>query len=268
MTHDVYDEFTKKLISSLVNTDSDQERVNTVGAILAVYLPMSDFMHSCVDRALLALENGRSRWRNPPIDSDIEAGYVMRMIYWPANYRSDIHRHNLWTVTGVLYNSIEVVTYDELGISELARYKGKVGAVGKVIPPCVHAAENNTDVPSVTLAVFCRQPAKLRSGPEVEWITDTEEAKYSAGAFERALRAFVFMINDAPGPMSLRLLDKIYDLARPSLQLLVIKAIAQLDVGRAIRRLEDLEYLLTDEQQRTHVVEVRRSLEHAITLQA
>lgn len=232
--------------------------------MIAEYAHQPAFVHSCIERALLSMENGRSRWRNPPIDSDIDAGYIIRMIYWPARYRSDIHRHNLWTVTGVIYNSIEVVKYDADGVNEIARFSGGVGAVGKVVPPCVHAAENNTDVPAVTLAVFSRSPPQSRAGAEVDWITDTEEAKYAAGAYERALRAFVFMMNGSSGPDTLDLLDKVFDLARPSLQLLAVKAIAQIDPARAVRRLTEIEYAIEDAGSRAQIADVKRALEDAL----
>lgn len=261
-----FSEFSNKLRSGLLQSASDEERVRHVGDVLSAYLLRPDFGHDCMERVLLSMQNGRSHWRNPPIDSGLDEGFVTRMLFWPSQFRSDIHRHNLWTVTGVLYNNIEVVVYDESGNREISRHCGGVGAVGKVVPPCTHSAENNSDVPSVTLAVFCRRLKKDRSGPEVEWLTNTEEPKYTLGIYDRALRAFVFMINGSRCTRSLSLLDSIYDLAKPSLKLLATKAIAQIDAERAVRRLNDLEAYLSEPDLLSQVRKVRSNLEVALAL--
>lgn len=261
---DVYGNFRAVLTSALASSATDDERVRSVGAILPNFISSPEFLHACIERVALTMQCGRTHWRNPAFDEDIETGYLARMIFWPAHYRGDVHRHNLWTVTAVLYNEIDVVLFDPTGSTEVSRFHGTKGAVGRVAPPCVHAAENNSNVPSVTLAIFCRQSPKERRGPEVEWITTTQESKYAAGGFNRALRAFVFIINENRCAKSLELLDMVYSLADPSLKLLVAKAIAQIDPRRAARRLDDIAYQIEDREIRRRVDDARETLELAI----
>lgn len=262
--NDIFWQFQLTLRESLVRAQTDEERITSVAGILKEYLPNAAFIHACIERVILTMQCGRGAWRNPPFDEGVDAGYLMRMIFWPARFRSDIHKHNLWTVSGVLFNEMDVVIYEADGQREINRFHGKVGAVGKVCPPCVHAAENNSDVPSVTLAVFCRQPKGERIGPEVEWLTRTQETQYAIGAFDRALRAFIFMINANHTEKSLDVLDSVYSLSPPSLKLLAIKAIAQIDVGRSIDRLDDIVGYIDDLGIRAEIEQVRSQLRQAL----
>ena len=257
-------EFQASLRSELRAVLDSHESTSVVAKVLERYIRDPGFILGCIERVLLSMQNGRVHWRNPPFDESLEAGYVSRLIFWPANYKSDIHRHNLWTVTGVLYNQIDVVLYDDAGNKQLSRFHGTLGKIGKVNPPCVHAAENNSSVPSITIAIFCRQLRKDRIGPEVEWLTEIRGEAYSRGAFDRALRGFVFLINENRHFKSLDTLDLIYDIAKPGLKLLAIKAMAQIDVERAAVRLDDLQYHLETDADRAALGAVRNALHVAI----
>ncbi|MDN3568008.1 hypothetical protein ACFQY5_18945 [Paeniroseomonas aquatica] len=261
---EAFNHFLADINRQLVSASTDKERVDVAGDTLKTYITRPDFVHSCIERCLMTMQNGRSRWRNPQIAEDIDAGYLMRMLFWPARFKGDIHRHNRWTVTGVVSNAIDAILYDDAGEKEVKRFSGIAGDIGKVVPPCVHAAENVGDVPAVTLAVFCRTPKSQQFGDEVEWITETQEGKYAAGIFDRALRAFIFMINHSPTERSLHLLDTIYILARPSMKLLAIKAMARIDPIRGLRRLEDAYHYLDGPDDKAQVARAAQLLREAI----
>jgi hypothetical protein len=213
------------------------------------------------------MKNGRSAWNNPSIDSDVDAGYVMRMNFWPPRFRGDVHKHNRWSVTGVLFNTLDIVIYDvesSGALRESKRYSGIRGQVGKVIPPCIHAAENNSDGLSITLAVFWRPLRKERTGPEVEWVTETQEKVYTRGVYERAIKSFLLIIAENPTERSLKLLDYIYEIASPPLKVLTAKTIFKIDPERALRRLDDAKYYFSKTSDRTELDKIEMALCYAL----
>ncbi|MCD5361244.1 hypothetical protein [Chromobacterium aquaticum] len=250
---------------------SDQDKMSRAASDeLRDALSSANFRIDCVERALLSMANGRHGWTNPPIFTDVTAGFVVRLLYWPAKYVGDIHTHNFWTVTGVLNNEITVVKYSKTNTSELQevnRYYGKVGDVGYITPPCTHQAINETQTPSVTIAVFHRRHLISRDIPEVEWVERSNEERYSKGIYDRALRAHIFILDQHPGDRSLQLLDEAYDLAPIGLKLLATKAIAKHRPEVALKRLEEIIFLMGNEHPNVDEIrQVKDSLSMALTI--
>src|SRR4029077_10897066 len=146
-------------LDQLVNPAADAEAtVRPVRYSLISALKDPGFGLSCIERVLDGLEPGHVRWRYPKIHCNPARGYSVCVFYWTPGLSNSPHRHDTWTVTGVLHNSLRFNTYrakpGEAALIPEKRVDARPGDVGYICTPCIHNVENPTAAPSLSIHIF------------------------------------------------------------------------------------------------------------------
>jgi predicted metal-dependent enzyme (double-stranded beta helix superfamily) len=116
-------------------------------------------LSDCVERAVDALDPAQAKTRFPTIHRDDARRLRIRLFVWPPGFAEAPHRHDHWTVTGVLHNRLRFRTFraDTLQGDALIVDKDIAagpGDVGLICTPCVHDVVNPTTEPSLSLHLF------------------------------------------------------------------------------------------------------------------
>ena len=87
---------------------------------------------------------------------DPHGRYTLQVFCWPAGFGNDPHRHDAWTVSGAMMNSLlvfrsAVSAADCLASEPLAAAPGQAGAL---VPPQFHCLRNIGNETAVTFHVF------------------------------------------------------------------------------------------------------------------
>ena len=246
-------------VATELSSDKDlHDRILAIEARLAEFLQEKSFVLDCLDRITASMESEGSPWRNPPLHSDPDLDYSLRLIYWPGRYQNTPHEHLSWGVTGVLHNELNINIYQWKGepyeselIAEPVK-RWRAGTAGHVLPPCIHSITNPGDDTSVSLHVFSgnaerddhddHRPLPVggeRIGQTI-WHAPARKGELARGIKSRALLANVEMLAGAGGEPAIELLDRTFRIGGPSVKLASIRAMAPADPVRAAALLEQL----------------------------
>lgn len=245
-----FDNFITSVDDCLGSDLPEQAQVLTIRSLLASFLVQEDFVLSCLERVMNSMGPGLNAWNNPPLLSNVDLDYSVRMIYWPPNYSNNPHQHNSWTVTGVFHNELKVAIYvpdktTESGLGVEKSFVCRRGEVGYIHSPCIHSITNPSDIPSASLHVFSALSANATSEQGLEgnenkqtvWYPSPLKGEILKGVAQRALMAHIEILKHIQSPKSLDLLDKTFELGDLSVKLASIKAMCGLDATLAARKL-------------------------------
>lgn len=217
------------------------DRVRAVRARLTEALSGDEFVLDCVQRVTDGMETPLSRWRNPPIHEDRDLAFVVRMIYWPPRYENNPHRHETWTVTGVVLNRLRVATYrleEEAPDGRLEEEKSlecSEGQVGYILPPCIHSISNASDANAISIHLFSGSPAQRGPGEEdhpaepsdTVWYPAPRKGDIVRGAASRALMGHCELLERIGTPRAVDLLDRTFALGDRAVRLRSVKAMSR-----------------------------------------
>lgn len=240
--------FLKKL-DQLVDSAADvRMTVRAVRQSLIQALADPEFGLACLERVLDGFEPSHVGWRYPKIHRDPIRAYSICIFNWPPGLSNAPHRHDTWTVTGVLHNSLRFNTFRvESGGATLTpekRLDARPGEVGYICTPCIHNVENPSAAPSLSIHIFNHPQTGSAAMELVEYQmegtipqpTGPARAALDDMIREDVLASCVTMIGAHVHPRSLPLLDRILDLAHARARLLAIKAMSGLDPLHAADR--------------------------------
>jgi len=253
-----FDSFINSVNDCLRSDAREHTRVLAVRQLLADALGQEDFILACLERVMDSMDPSVRTWNNPPLFSNVDLDYSIRMIYWPTNYSNNPHQHNSWTVTGVFHNELKVTIFvpDNSTESGLRNEKSFVcgrGEVGYIYSPCIHSITNPTDLPSVSLHIFsalqANALAQIWEGNESKqtiWYPSPLKGEILKSGAQRALLAHIEILKCIQLPGSLTLLDGVFELGDLSVKLATIKALCGLDAERAARKLSTVSALYSE----------------------
>jgi hypothetical protein len=218
-----------------------RETVRAVRHSLTCALKDPGFGLACIERVLDGLEPGHIGWRYPKIHRNPSRAYSVCVFHWPPGLANPPHRHDTWTVTGVLHNNLQFNTYrvepTQSALIPEKRVNATPGQVGYICTPCIHNVENPSAAPSLSIHIFSHpQPAsaatELIEYP-MEGTVPQPRGPISAApdgpVREHVLASCAEMIGAHAHLRSLPLLDRILYLAQGRARLIALKAMAGLD---------------------------------------
>ena len=218
-----------------------KETVYAVRHALICALKNPRFGLACIERVLAGLEPGEDKFQYPNIHYNPTLGYSVSVFHWPSGLANAPHRHDTWTVTGVLHNSLRFNTYEidpkQSVLMPGKRIDARSGDVGYICTPCIHNVENSTAAPSLSLHIFNYSQVASDAGEFVEYPMEgtVPQPKGDASAEmdetmrEYILASYATIIGAQTHPDSLPLLDRILRLGRARARFLAVKAMAGID---------------------------------------
>lgn len=256
-----FGEFVEQVGNELRTSTESGRAPRAVRNQLRAALSRPAFAVDCVDLVLGTMESQQEgRWRSPPIYDDEEHQYAVRLFYWPPGFENSPHRHEDWTVTGVMHNALRFRTYNEVqgDLVEDKRLECRAGDVGYIDTPCIHNVANKSERESISIHIF--------SGPKVTFTDSAGEVETRRGrsawhrasaaqaagvpdqlggadferARQRALTTFASLLSAADDPRRAALLERVFALGALPVKLSVVKALAVLDTTRAAVKAREL----------------------------
>jgi predicted metal-dependent enzyme (double-stranded beta helix superfamily) len=190
---------------------------------------------ACIERVLDGLDPGHFGWRYPKIHRDPAREYSVCVFHWPPGLSNAPHRHDMWTVTGVLHNRLRFTTFrvepSRAGLIPEKRIDAWSGEVGYICTPCVHNVENPSEAPSLSIHIFSHPRAASAAVDFVEYPMEGTIPQLHgpvSAALDGATREYVLascaeMVGAHSHLRSLPLLDRILGLAQARAQLVAVK---------------------------------------------
>jgi predicted metal-dependent enzyme (double-stranded beta helix superfamily) len=147
-----------------------RERTGRIKKLMSEALVSETFRLDCLEAAL-----ADQRVQRGVIHLDPASRFSLCLFYWAPRYYSPPHEHRNWTVTGVVHGTLEVRLHDRQPNGELPVKRSvtsAVGAVGALVPPCIHTVGNPGDGPAASLHVF----GPTENKPDAVWLGDVKVA--------------------------------------------------------------------------------------------
>ena len=260
MTATAFGEFVEHVDTDL-RALSDPRRAARVGRNqVRAALSRTAFLGDCVALVLGTMESQAGRWRSPPIYDDETHQYSIRLFYWPPGFENGAHRHDDWTVTGVLHNELRFRTYNEEqgNLVEDKRLECRAGDVGYIDTPCIHNVANKSERESISIHIFSGPKltvtdsageVEIRRGRSMWYRASAAEADAAPDqvggadlerARQRALSAFTSLLSGTDDPRRAALLERVFALGTLPVKFSVVKALAVADTVRAAIKTHEL----------------------------
>lgn len=210
----------KQLYDSIEQVLSNQEisigQLRLLRDILKEFLSKEEFRLDCVEAVLSSLENSQTlneQWIAPHLYYHEQLKYSVRIIFWPAFYDNNPHKHKTWSITGVLDNNLNINTYQMLEDNKRLKKERQIAALsgeaGYLSPGCIHSVSNPTEELSATIHIFNNIDA---SNPEENavWYPSPRKYNLTKGLVERALTSCINIISKTNNDRSFDILKRIY----------------------------------------------------------
>jgi hypothetical protein len=135
-----------------------REDVRALKTAVEVAVRDPAFVVECVARDVEAVSApARARLGTVPCFIDRAHGIRFAVGLWTAGQRAAPHEHAGWTISAVLHNALEILTYDRVAACDDGRliqrnaHPAHAGMVGFIYEPGLHAPWNPTDAPTLSL---------------------------------------------------------------------------------------------------------------------
>jgi predicted metal-dependent enzyme (double-stranded beta helix superfamily) len=243
-----FDMFLHALDRLITPASDPKETVLAVRRELANALRDEEFRPSCVERILDGLDPGKARWRLPAIHRDRTRGYAVCVFHWMPGLTNTPHRHDYWTVTGVLHNNLCFRTFqlapDQKTLLPDKTIDASAGEVGYICTPCIHNVANPSRAPSLSLHIF-NHPVIAQGDIElVEFALEGTQPQPgsrpdptpSGTGREALLSVCAAMLAQAPSATIMPMLDRIFALGGARAKLATVKAMCAVDPSHAAEK--------------------------------
>lgn len=239
--------FYQSIESILLNNDSLQSQLKLLRNLLNESLKSEDFRLTCIEEVINSIENWHEKektWNAPALFYHENLKFSVRLIFWPAFYENNPHEHKTWSITGVFHNFLNVNTYELLDnpkrLKKDRSFDAFAGEAGYLMPGCIHSVKNPTHELSGSIHIFNNIDF---ANPEENAIWYPAPRKYnlSNGLLERALTVCLMSIRNIKNNKSLKLLNRILELAPPSIKLLAVQVMYNFDRNYARKCFDELE---------------------------
>jgi hypothetical protein len=170
------------------------------------------------------------------------------VFHWVPGLTNTPHRHDYWTVTGVLHNNLHFHTFqlapDQKTLIPDKTIDAWAGDVGYICTPCIHNVANPSRAPSLSLHIF-NHPGSAEGGVElVEFALEGTQPQPGSRPVptptgvgrEALLSVCAAMLAQAPGVTIMPMLDRIFALGGARAKLAAVKAMCAIDPSHAAER--------------------------------
>jgi predicted metal-dependent enzyme (double-stranded beta helix superfamily) len=226
-----------------------------------------DFIATCWRRTIACMRSDPLWYRRALIES-YDPLVNVHLIFWPPEFRNNPHRHNTWSVTGVVHNAVSVRTFHFLG-DEASTFVqdrclgGKTGEVGYLLPSCIHSVSNETELEACTLHVFGGEDDNGVVDNHTIWYPSRGNGEISRGARARAIRVMTQWAAARSTPQALDLLVECCEVADVRQTLDIVKLLSVRDPQRSYAQSLALEQRL-NECDRERLGAINRELAKAL----
>ncbi|HEX3758945.1 MAG TPA: hypothetical protein VHW23_09575 [Kofleriaceae bacterium] len=137
-----------------------RDDVRTVQDALTAMLADEDFYLDCIDLEAQTTASETPERPFAPFCRVDDLDLQFRMFYWWPGKAAPPHEHTAWTVTAVLYNTLEVTTFDwdvafrERRLQPRHCFTGVQGMAGHIYDRCIHRPANLTEKLSTSIHIF------------------------------------------------------------------------------------------------------------------
>src|SRR5262245_4861091 len=137
-----------------------RDNVRTVQDALTAMLSDEDFNLDCIDLEVEATARATPERPAPALHRMNDLGLQFRLFYWWPGKASPPHEHTAWTASAVLYNALEVTTFDwdvafrEQRLQTKNCFTGVQGVAGHIFDRSIHAPANLTDKFSTSIHIY------------------------------------------------------------------------------------------------------------------
>jgi len=255
-----FGEFVEQVNNELQASAEPGRAPRAVRTQLRAALSRTGFAVDCVELVLGTMESMAGRWRSPPIYDDEKHQYAIRLFYWPPGFENSPHRHEDWTVTGVMHNALTFRTYNDVNGSlvEDKHLECRAGDVGYIDTPCIHNVANGSERESISIHIFSgakitftdaageletrrgRSAWHRASATEADRVPDQVGGADFERARQRALSTFTSLLSGTSDPRRAALLERVFVLGALPVKLSVVKALAVADTARAAVKAHEL----------------------------
>lgn len=210
-------EFSKSLTDILNQKIEMQRSLQMMRDLLKDALSDDNFRLNCITHVLNSIDSWSDEinpWNAPPIISHENMIYSVRIVYWPAFYENNPHKHKTWGVTGVFHNQLDVNTYEFLDNPRRLKRERKItassGDVGYLLPGCVHNVNNPSHELSSSIHVFNNLPGIENSEENAIWYPAPRRHKLTLGLVDRALTTCLTVANSIKSKQAQEIIERIY----------------------------------------------------------
>lgn len=258
MKTEAFGAFVKRLEDVIESNADARTTVLAVREQLKAALQDPVFRVDCVERVIDTLEPAYIGPRFPKIHRDAARAYSIFIFYWPPGTVNEPHRHDHWTVTGVMHNTLQFRTYraDEsaaAGLIPEKQFDAAAGDVGYICTPCIHNVANVSQVRSMSVHVFSHPQTARKALDFPDYRLETAIAKPapdrmgapSESLRDDALSTCAQMLGEVREPRTRGLLDRIFALGGLSAGLNSVKAMSTFDPLHATKKARELASRMT-----------------------
>ncbi|MFZ3068354.1 MAG: hypothetical protein WA253_09420 [Gammaproteobacteria bacterium] len=211
-------------------------------------LANNEFKLACIDEIISGIylaKSERLEWVSPAIIECPELNYSIRVVYWPAFYENNPHKHKTWSVTGVFHNKLNVHTYalleDPIRLKRERIIAANAGESGYLLPGCIHSVGNPSYEVSASIHIFNNLPGIENSEDNAIWYPSPRKHNLANGLLERAFSVCLSMLSEIGSPKALDLIDKIYFIAPMQTKLCALNNLINTHPDYAILKIKELE---------------------------
>lgn len=246
-------EFLKNVNTSICSTSDSQTTTFAVRQHLRTVLQDNEFLIDCVNEILNTLDTDKGWLRFPVIHRDKVHCYTICIFYWPPGFVNTPHKHNHWTVTGVMHNNLRFRTFrlrksENTELIPEKQIDAGAGDVGYICTPCIHDVGNVTNVPAMSFHIFSHSNGAIHPDELTEYPLEgsvPQPALNSVPALSELFREDVLCvcaqvlgkINDS---RTCAVLDQIFERGADRARMEAIKAMSVFDLTLAAKRAREL----------------------------
>lgn len=239
--------FSKSLTDILNQQNELQTSLQQMRSLLTSALSDDNFRLDCITHVLDSIESWgdtSSAWNAPAIIHHEDLIYSIRIVYWPAFYENNPHKHKTWGLTGVLHNQLDVNIYEFLDNPRRLRRERKIsassGEVGYLLPGCIHNINNPSHELSASIHIFNNLPGIENPEENAVWYPAPRKHKLYLGLTERALTTCLAIASSITSQHSQKIIERIYTMSPDSVKLLAIKSLCTFNSAIAKQRFNEL----------------------------
>ena len=230
-----------RINSAIVDHALVDDVVSGVRRAVTDVIADAGFVLECIERLVAHAEQHAVDGVYLPLHIEAAHCWCVKVFLWPPLFANTPHQHNTWSVSGILYNQLEVALYrregDQHAPQAWHRFLAQRGQTGYLKPPCIHALGNpDPAVPSVTLHVFQQSPTLQQRAYDTQWFDEQYDADHVNAALQigSELQAALLLLQSYPAAVAVPLLQRIAAVGDTKVQLAAFKQLVQHDLGAAL----------------------------------
>jgi hypothetical protein len=157
---DLYELFEKSQFPKLgLQQHPDRGAVLAARSFITSAITNQEFLLDCIRAEVELIDTGTLRRGLTPFVTVPGLGIRLAFGYWPPGGTPGAHEHTAWTITGVCWNELEVLTFDRAEsyrrreFVPKSRFSAAAGRVGYIYEPCIHQPKNLSHNWSLSLHV-------------------------------------------------------------------------------------------------------------------